>query len=105
MTKAKGSRRTRRAFTPHFTADVVRLVRSGKSPVQVARELDLTETALREWVKRADADDGVPGAKVLAKEEREEPSRLRREIKQLRLERESIILALSQALINTRSNP
>ena len=88
MTKAKGSRRARRAFTPQFKADAVRLVRTGKSPVQVARELDLTETALREWLKRADADEGVPGATVLATEEREELSRLRRENKELKLERE-----------------
>ena len=97
MTRAKGSRRARRAFTPQLEADAVRLVRTGKPPVHVARELSLTENALREGVKRADADDGVPGAKVLATEEREKPSRLRRELKQLWLERESIILASSQA--------
>lgn len=53
----------------------------------MARELDLTETALREWVRRADADAGER-QDVLTTEERQELARLRRENKQLRQERE-----------------
>ncbi len=49
------SRGKRRAFTPEFKAEAVALAkRSGKSIGQVAKELDLTETALREWVRRAE---------------------------------------------------
>ena len=88
MAKAKRAVRARRSFTPEFKADAVRLVLAGKSASQVAKEHDLTETALREWVKRAEADAGVPGVGVLATEEREELARLRREVKQLRVERE-----------------
>ncbi len=88
MKKVKRERRARRAFSPEVKADAVRLVKSGKSPAQVARELDLTVTALREWVKRADADAGIRSPDVLATEERDELARLRRENKQLRLERE-----------------
>jgi transposase len=80
-------RRARRAFTAEFKADAVRLVRSGKTVPQVARELDLTETALREWVRRAEADAGER-QDVLTTEERQELARLRRENKQLRQERE-----------------
>ena len=48
------ARRKRRDFTPEFKAEAVRLTRVGDSSIgQVAEELDLTETALREWVKRA----------------------------------------------------
>jgi len=54
----KQGRRARRSFTPEFKADAVRLVKSGKTVAEVARELDLTETALREWVRRAEADAG-----------------------------------------------
>jgi transposase len=54
----------------------------------VARELDLTETAVREWVKRAQADAGNGPAGVLTTVEREELSRLRREIKRVRMERD-----------------
>ncbi|MBK8943573.1 MAG: transposase [Polyangiaceae bacterium] len=80
-------RRARRAFTPEFKADAVRLVKSGKTVGQVAEELDLTETALREWVRRAEADSGER-QDVLTTEERQELARLRRENKQLRQERE-----------------
>ena len=80
-------RRARRSFTPEFKADAVRLTKSGKTITQVARELDLTETALREWVRRAEADAGER-QDVLTTEERRELARLRRENKQLRQERE-----------------
>ena len=88
MSKAKKTIRARRTFTPEFKADAVRLVLAGTSASQVAKEHDLTETALREWVKRAEAGSVAPAVGVLATEEREELGRLRREIKQLRLERE-----------------
>jgi transposase-like protein len=81
--------RKRRAFTPEFKADAVRLVQAGDRTVgQVAKDLDLTETALREWVRRAeiDAGKGPPGA--LTSAEREELVRLRRENKRLEMERE-----------------
>jgi transposase-like protein len=83
------AKRKRRAFTAEFKAEAVRLVRdSGKSVPTVARELDLTETALRSWVRQAevDAGRGAPGA--LTSEEREELGRLRRETRTLRVERE-----------------
>lgn len=85
--KHQQGRRARRTFAPEFKADAVRLVKSGKSVTQVARELDLTETALREWVRRAEADAGER-QDVLTTEEREELARLRREVKRLRQERE-----------------
>jgi transposase-like protein len=47
--------RPRRFFPPEYKAEVVELTRTtGKTAGQVARELDLTKTAVREWVKRAD---------------------------------------------------
>ena len=54
----------------------------------VARELDLTETALQNWVRQVaiDADRGSAGA--LTTEEREELGRLRREVRTLRVERD-----------------
>ena len=51
------SRRTRRHFTDEFKASVVRLVLDeGKTVGAAARDLDLTETAVRDWVRRAQAD-------------------------------------------------
>lgn len=85
--KQQQGRRERRSFSPEFKADAVKLVRSGKTVTQVARELDLTQPALREWVRRAEADAGER-QDVLTTEERQELARLRRENKQLRQERE-----------------
>jgi transposase len=88
MDKQK-KRRKRRAFTPEFKAEAVRLCKVGdRSVTQVAADLDLTETALREWVRRADIDagNGPPGALTTA--EREELARLRRENKRLTMERD-----------------
>ena len=82
--------RKRRKFTAQFKAEAVRLCQVGDRSVgQVARDLDLTETALREWVKIAevDAGKGPPGAQ-LTSAEREELTRLRRENKRLQMERE-----------------
>ena len=81
--------RKRRSFTAEFKAEAVQLCRVGDRTVkQVAKDLALTETALREWVKRADIDvgKGPPGALTTA--EREELTRLRRENKRLQMERE-----------------
>src|SRR5215204_4638059 len=80
--------RPRRFFPPEYKAEVVELVRStGKTVGQVAKELDLTETAVREWVKRADLDAGRR-SDGLTTAEREELRRLRRESRELREERE-----------------
>jgi len=57
--------RKRRKFTPEFKTEVVRLCKVGDRSIgQVAKDLDLTDGALREWVKRADIDTGQvpPGA-------------------------------------------
>ena len=85
----KKKRRQRRAFTAEFKAEAVRLCKVGdRSVTQVAVDLDLTETALREWVRRADIDagNGPPGALTTA--EREELAKLRREVKRLTMERD-----------------
>jgi len=81
-------RRPRRQFDDDFKAQAVRLVLDdGKSVGSVARDLDLTETALREWVKRARADR-THGETGLTTAEREELARLRKENRELRTERE-----------------
>jgi transposase-like protein len=85
----KKQRRKRRAFTPEFKAEAVRLCRVGDRTItQIATDLDLTETALREWVKRADIDAGNGPPEALTTAEREEMARLRRENKRLTMERD-----------------
>ena len=52
-------RRTRRAFTKEFKAETVRLILDGgRSIPEVARDLDLTESALRLWAHQAEVDAG-----------------------------------------------
>ncbi len=88
MAHSTKSRRPRRRFTEEFRAGAVRLVLDeSKTAGQVARELDLTASALRNWVERARADR-TKGRTGLTTEEREELRRLRKENRVLRTERE-----------------
>jgi transposase len=88
MADSTRRRRPRRQFDDDFKAQAVRLVLDeGKSVGAVARDLDLTETALREWVNRARADR-TKGKTGLTTVEREELARLRKEVRILREERE-----------------
>jgi transposase-like protein len=83
------TKRKRRAFTPEFKADAVRLVKAGDRGIkQIAHELDLTETALREWVKRDAIEVGQGPPEALTTAEREELVRLRRDNKRLAMERD-----------------
>src|ERR671932_1656519 len=88
-TMAKKQVRPRRSFTKEFKAEVVELVRQpGNKAGSVARDLDLTETAVRDWVRQADIDQGRREGLTTA--EREELARLRRENRVLREERDSL---------------
>ena len=83
------AKRRRRAFTREYKAEVVELIRSsGRSIGAIAKELDLTETAVREWVKQAEVDAGRGPAGALTTAEREELTQLRRRVKTLEMERE-----------------
>jgi transposase len=86
--KADRAKRARRQFTDEFKAGAVRLVLDeGKTVAQVARDLDLTPSALGGWVKqaRADRDGGKSG---LTSDERAELARLRKDNRELKLERD-----------------
>jgi transposase len=82
-------KRRRRSFTPEFKAGAVRLVLDeGRTVAQVAKELDLTASALGQWVERARADRGKSKRGTLTTDEREELARLRKENRELRMQRE-----------------
>jgi transposase len=77
--------RRRRSFTPEFKAEIVELCQRGDRSVgQVAKDFDLTETAVREWVKQAERDSGDREDGGLASTERQELAQLRRENRRLR---------------------
>jgi transposase len=89
------SRRSRRQFDEDFKAQAVRLVLDeGKTVPTVARDLDLTETALREWVHRARANR-TRGRTGLTTAEREELAQLRKANRVLQEERDILKKALA----------
>ena len=79
--------KTRRQFSKQFKTETIGLIRSsGKSVPQVCRDLDLAESVVRRWLAQAEIDDGRREGLTTA--EREELSKLRREVRVLREERE-----------------
>lgn len=77
----------RKPYPPEFRQQMVDLVRAGRTPEELSREFEPTAQSIHNWVAQAEREagrrkDGLTGA------EREELSRLRRENRQLKLERE-----------------
>ena len=93
--------RPRRSFTPEFKADIVERCRRGDRTIgQVAKDFDLTETAVREWVRQADIDAGDrPGVTTA---EQQELTELRRENRRLREDVEVLKRATSFFAKETR---
>ena len=84
--EARG-RRQRRLFTPEYKAEVVELCRTGDRLIsEVGRDLDLSATVVRRWVARAEIESGHRDGLTTA--EREELTRLRKENRVLRTERD-----------------
>ena len=87
MVVMEQKRRPRRSFPDEYKAQVVELCRSGERSVgAVAKDLDLSETAVRRWIAQAEIDAGHRAG--LTSAEREELARLRRENRTLREERD-----------------
>jgi transposase len=76
-----------RRYPPEFKAQMVSLVRSGRTPDEAAEEFPPSAKSIREWVKHEDLDEGRR-SDGLTSSERDELRRLRREVKRLRVERE-----------------
>lgn len=84
--------RAKPPYPPEFRMQMVELVRAGRTPAELAREFEPSAEAIRNWVKQADLDDGKRHD-GLTTQEREELVRLRRENRQLRMEREILAKA------------
>ena len=88
MAKRRQMRR-RRKFSADFKAETVRLVRDGeKSLTALARDMDLSVSAVARWVREAEIEAGRGPAGALKRAEREELTQLRRENLQLRMDRD-----------------
>ena len=82
----------RRFYPPEFRQQLVELVRAGRTPEELSREFEPSAQAIRNWVRQAEVDAGRRTGD-LSSQEQEELKRLRRENKQLRLEREILAKA------------
>ena len=86
-------------YPPEFRRQMIELVRAGRSPEDLAKEFEPSAQAIRNWVAQADRDEGLTNA------ERIELSRLRKENKQLRLEREILSKAAAWFARETKAVP
>ena len=96
--------RTRPPYPPEYRQQIIDLVRAGHSPEELAREFEPTGQTIRSWVKQADLDEGRRHD-GLTTVEREELRRLRRENKQLHIEREILAKAAAWFARETDSIP
>lgn len=93
--------KTHPPYPDEFRQRMIELVQAGRTPVELSREFECSAQAIRNWVRRADLDAGVR-EDGLSTDEREELRRLRREVKQLRMERD--ILKRATAWFARESN-
>jgi transposase len=79
--------RTRPPYTPEFRQQILDLVRTGRTPHELAREFEPSGETIRQWVKQAELDAGER-QDGLTSDEKTELTQLRKENKRLRQERE-----------------
>ena len=95
---------TRPPYPSELKRQIVELVRAGRSPSELAREFEPTAQTIQNWVHQADRDQGLR-EDGLTSVEREELRRLRRENKQLRIEREILSKAAAWFAAETDAIP
>jgi len=96
--------RTHPPYPPEYRQQIVELVRAGRRPEELARELGPTAQTIQNWLKQADPDEGRR-QDGLTTDERQELTRLRRENRQPRLEREILAKAAAWFAWETDSVP
>jgi transposase len=84
--------KSRPPYAPEFRRQMVELVRAGRTPEELSREFEPTAQSIRSWVAQADRDAGRRSDGATSTE-REELRRLRREVKQVKLERDILAKA------------
>jgi transposase-like protein len=82
--------KTRLPYAPEFRRQMIELVRAGRDPDDLSREFEPTSQSIRNWVAQADRSEGRREEQVEATSsaERDELIKLRREVRQLKLERD-----------------
>jgi len=82
---------------------MVELVRAGRKPDELSKEYEASAESIRRWAVQAEIDDGV--SEGLTSEERKELGRLRRQVRELKLEREILKKAAAWFARETGSVP
>ena len=82
-------------YAAEFRKQMLELVGTGRTPEDLAREFGCTAQSIRNWMAQAAIDRGkpLPGKEGLSSTEREELSRLRRQVRQLQMERDILAKA------------
>ena len=91
-------------YAPDFRRQMIELVRAGRAPEELAKEFEPSAQAIRNWVAQADRDEGRR-EDGLTTAERDELSRLRRENRQLKMEREILSKAAAWFARETNKIP
>ena len=96
--------KVRPPYPAPFRQQIVDLVRAGRMPAQLSREFGVTAQSITNWVGQAAIDDvkPLPGKEGLSTAERQELVRLRRQLRQVQVERD--ILAKATAWVAGRSD-
>ena len=99
--------KTRPPYAPEFRRQMIDLVRAGRDPDDLAREFEPTAQSIRNWVVQADRSEGrrEDGPGGVSNAEREELIKLRREVRQLRLERDILSKAAAWFARETNTSP
>ena len=96
---------TRKPYPPEFRDQLVALVQAGRTPEDLAREFEPTAQSIANWVAQADRDAGRR-TDGLTTAERAELTQLRRENRQLKVEREILSKAAAwfaqETALNTK---
>ena len=95
---------TRPPYPSELKRQIIELVRAGRSPSELAKEFEPTAETIQNWIRQANRDEGLR-ADGLTSSETEELRRLRRENKQLRIEREILSKAAAWFAAETDAIP
>ena len=87
--------KTKPPYPAAFRQQMIELVHGGKTPAELSREFECSAQTIINWVAQAARDEGrpLPGKEGLSSAEREELARLRRQVRQLQMERDILAKA------------
>jgi transposase len=91
-------------YPEEFRSQLVELARAGRTPEDLSKEFGPSAQSIRNWLAQAERDTGSR-KDGLTTAEREELSRLRREVRQLKQEREILAKAAAWFARETGSIP